>query len=61
MTDKVQITQCPSVLQDGVLRGVWRVTVDGRTRTIITSSSSMSVMGDTAVLYYDELKRLADL
>lgn len=43
------------------VREVWRVPVDGRMRTVVTSSSSITVMDEAVTVFNDILKQLADL
>jgi hypothetical protein len=49
----VQIIEGPSETHDGVACDVWHVSIDGQTKTLVTSPSSMAVMREIVGLYHE--------
>jgi hypothetical protein len=55
---KVGLIGGPVRQKDG--REEWRVSVDGKVRTVETTRRSAAVMGEAVRIYRDALKRLAE-
>jgi hypothetical protein len=60
MSDKAQIVEGWTETRGDVVREVWRVPIDGQMKTVVTSSSSLTVMDQAVAIYSKALKRLAD-
>jgi hypothetical protein len=61
MSDKAQIIEGWTEKHGDAVREVWRVPIDGQMKTIVTSSSSITVMDEAVIVFNDTLKQLADL